>query len=511
MTTNLSRRDFLKLASILSLAPLWERIHLSQVRNLGSSRDQNLPNIIVILFDTLSARHLPIYGYPRSTSPNLERFSQKATVFHAHYSAGNYTTPSTASFFTGTYPWTHRAFHESGIIGKKGTESIFSLLRERYHLTGFAHNPAADVLLYQFDDLLDQHIAAGAFSLFSHTYYDHLFSNDSLNAFRSFEKFLFRGDPPGSLFLSFVNKLVVNTRHRSYLRKYADHYPRGIPNTAEISHSFVLESLFEGVIHLLNDLPNPSFAYLHLFPPHEPYYPHKKYLDMFNDHWSPGAKEPHFLSEGLITQSLNKQRLRYDQYVAHTDAEFGRLLDAIEKTGLLNNSYVIVTSDHGQLFERGVHGHFTPLLYESIIHVPLLISIPGQQERVDIFTPTSTVDLLPTFLHLSDLPIPDWCEGEVLPGLGGKGTLDRGVFSVEAKTNPSHSPLTTGTVALIRDNYKLIRYIGYPGFEDVYELYDLKDDPDEFKDIYTQRNGIAGELQAELDGKLKEVNQPYLE
>ncbi len=81
---------------------------------------------------------------------------------------------------------------------------------------------------------------------------------------------------------------------------------------------------------------------------------------------------------------------------------------------------MIFSSDHGEMFERGTHGHSTPLLYEPVIRVPLLISSPGQLERKDIHTLTSNVDILPTLAHISGLPVPDWAEGEVLPGLGGE-------------------------------------------------------------------------------------------
>ena len=65
---------------------------------------------------------------------------------------------------------------------------------------------------------------------------------------------------------------------------------------------------------------------------------------------------------------------------------------------MLDDTYVIVTSDHGEMFERGIRGHVTPTLYEPVIRVPLLIAKPGQREREDVYAPTSCVDLLPTLL-----------------------------------------------------------------------------------------------------------------
>ena len=78
------------------------------------------------------------------------------------------------------------------------------------------------------------------------------------------------------------------------------------------------------------------------------------------------------------------KRQTYDEFIANLDYEFGRLLDYLEEIGLLGSSYLILTSDHGELFERGHRGHNTPLLFEPLLRVPLVISSPGQEERKDI-------------------------------------------------------------------------------------------------------------------------------
>ena len=113
----------------------------------------------------------------------------------------------------------------------------------------------------------------------------------------------------------------------------------------------------DGLIGCLRDAPQPFVAYFHLFPPHEPYCPRREFVGRFDDGWTPLEKETRRLSPGYLQKNLNQWRMEYDEYVAHTDAEFGRLNAFLARIGLLDNSIVIVTSDHGQLFERGVHGH----------------------------------------------------------------------------------------------------------------------------------------------------------
>jgi hypothetical protein len=81
---------------------------------------------------------------------------------------------------------------------------------------------------------------------------------------------------------------------------------------------------------------------------------------------------------------------------------------------------------------------------------------------------------------------------------------------MEAKQNAMNCPMAQGTIASIRGNHKLIHYFGYPGYENEYEFYDLKSDPEELKNLYSSRNPIAAEMQNRLQQRLQEVNQPYL-
>jgi arylsulfatase A-like enzyme len=173
----------------------------------------------------------------------------------------------------------------------------------------------------------------------------------------------------------------------------------------------------------------------------------------------------------------------------------------------LENTYVIITSDHGQLFERGIHGHLTSTLYDPIINIPLLISRPGKKKREDVFVPTSCVDLLPTLLHLTGKTIPDWCEGRILPTFGElRHNPDRKIFAVEAKSNPKLGPLEKFTVAMIGERYKLITYFGYDSRKETHELYDLINDPDEMQDLSKTDQHLASELKEELAVKLSESN-----
>jgi arylsulfatase A-like enzyme len=512
MKVQVDRRSFLKLLSWLPLLALTARNRHTAERTTSSRPAPDQPNVLILLFDTFSARHLTLHGYPRETTPNLDRFARSATVYHSHYASGSFTAPGTASLLTGTYPWTHRALHHAGIVlPEYADRSLLSLMATTHHTLAYPHNMWANLLLHQFQKDVETYVAAEEFCLVDGTFHDRPFVNDASIAFRSLEDMLFREiSVPGSLFLGLADELKTLAHERIGLKELADSFPRGVPTLGMYQVFFLLEDVIDGIMALIDDAPQPFLAYLHLFPPHEPYRPRHDFVGIFDDGWSPVAKQPHPLSPGKPQEELNQQRLQYDEYIAYVDSEFGRLHDWLDRAGLLRNTYLVVTSDHGQMFERGVHGHDTPLLYEPVIHVPLLISRPGQQQRIDIHTPTSCIDVSPTLLQATGHPIPAWCQGAPLPGLGDEEPHSpRSVFALDSKRSKARGPLVQATVALRRGPYKLIHYRGYPGLETTYELYDVENDPEEMDDLYSTQRSVAAELQRELQEKLEEANRPY--
>src|SRR5688572_25724197 len=506
----ITRRDFLKSASLYGMGLLGTTLQ-SSLKKLNKFASDT-PNVIILVFDTLSARHLSLHGYKRLTSPNLTRFAEKATVYHRHYAAGNFTSPGTASLLTGTYPWTHRAFQQGGVIIRKLTDqNMFGLFDDPYEKAAFAQNIWADILLYQFKKSIDIHVKSTAYSLDEYIHYnDGLWEKDPLIAFRSFEDFLEQDyGIPGSLYFSFFDKFRTYLATEYTFKELRKEYPRGIPNFIKYKMYFLLEQVFDGVAQEISALRQPFIGYYHFWSPHEPYFPHRRFIGIFNDGWNPAPKESHPLSLQTPVAELNQARREYDEYVANVDAEFGRLYDYLQNKGILDTSYLIVTSDHGQLFERGVNGHVTPLLSEAIIHVPLIISAPGQADRQDIVSPTSCVDVLPTLLKITGGSAPDWLEGNLLPGFGGEDKVGQPVFALEAKKNPSSSPLTQATIAMLQGDYKLIWYIGYPGYDNVYELYNLETDPEELFDLSKSHSDILLSMGNELKTRLTEADQLY--
>lgn len=508
MKSDLNRRDFLKLAATLSAMSLLNTAPWRWV-NAKLAAQEKPPNIIILLFDALSARHLSLYGYQRKTTPNLDRWAERGVVYHNHHSAGNFTTPSTASLFTGSYPWTHRAFALSSLISSSAADhNIFRLLDAPYYQWVFAQNPHADVLLYQFEQYLDRHDKLDTDSILRYSYYNNYFTNDAIYGFRSVDDFLFKQDEThGSLFLSFLHDLNVSMHHSALTSQLSSVYPDGLPHPADLDVYFLTQQVFSGLIQRMGEFNQPTFSYLHFFPPHGPYSPTREYMGMFDDGWQPPSKERHPLGLRMPTARLNRACMEYDEYIANIDVELNRLFEHMQETGILDNSYVFVTADHGELFERGVLGHFTPVMFEPLINIPLIVFPPGSVERKDIYHNTSNIDMLPTLLHLAGLPQPEWVEGAILPALGGDTLTGRSLYSLDAKKTPSHAPIQKGSLALLQDELKIVHYFNYEDY-DGYELYDLKNDPEELENLYPS-HPASQDMRAQLDRKLAEVNLPY--
>lgn len=504
--SNLHRRDFLKLAGAAIPAALFSGI-VSRADQALRQKNAEPPNIIILVFDAMSARNLSLYGYPRPTSPNLERFAEHATVYHAHYASGNYTIPGVASLLTGTYPWTHRAINHSGVIRRDNVDNnLFHQLGNEYHRLAFAQNTWANFIVTQFHKDLETRLSSGAFSDVD-LLFNPRFPNDQNMAARALDDFVFKmNDTPAALMLGPLHRLMD---YRQSAQIPSTEYPKGIPDTVEYPVHFRLEELFAGLGTLLTNLPPSSLAYLHLYPPHGPYRTTARFFKQFSDAYRPPQKPIHRLSEGVSHAELTSQRRSYDEYIAATDWEFGKLLNQMEEAGIFEHSYVIITSDHGEMFERGEKAHTTPLLYDPVVHVPLMISAPGQTSRHDVHAPTNAVDLLPTLLTLAGKPIPAWAEGKPLPVLGGEEDFQRSTFVVEAKRNSAFAPLTKASFALRQGYHKLIYYTGYEA-EDSFELYDLESDAEELHDLHPSQPAFAKHMKQELLDKISKVNAPYL-
>ena len=522
--SSVTRRDFLKVASITSIAtlgisrqgklPPWfstsEPLN-SPMRSPLKSVNMDYPNVLLIIFDALSARNMALYGYPRQNTPNIENFAARSIVYHQHHSSGNFTSPGTGSLLTGVYPWYHRALQQrTQTLERYGNRNIFSLFPKNYFRFSYTQNPFTYSLLDLFRD--DIQLLPRISDLAE---YNALFTEDYLQQdyFIATEAEVLslkqETHQPASLFLSMLEKLRIGRDNRALAQEFRKTYPMGLTNCRATNpgvQCFELEKAIDWSISQVKSTTQPFFGYLHYFPPHSPYNPRADFMPLFKEELALPKKPPFPGATGTNPKAMRNHRRRYDQSIAHVDSEFGRLISSLKQAGILDNTVVIFTSDHGEMFERNVLGHGTPSLYEPIMHIPLLLSLPGQQSRLDVNAPTNNVDMLPTILSLVGVEHPADDEGIVLP-LSDPTSLsfDRSIYTVEAKSSPKRGPLNKATFALLHWPFKLIQYQGYGNILDGYELYNLFDDPEEMADQYSPDDPTSRQMKQELQEKLVEV------
>ena len=205
-----------------------------------------------------------------------------------------------------------------------------------------------------------------------------------------------------------------------------------------------------------------------------------------------------FVYDDMTEHDHRLVRAAYYAMIDLIDKQVGRLLDWLEENGQLENTLIIFTSDHGE--NLGDHGMYLkgPYFYEQNVHVPLLIAMPGtiEGDRVSDALVELT-DLAETICEAAQIPVPAGMQGKSLWGmLTGRSSLHThrmNVYSEYYNCNINHrNPLAF--VSMVFDgHYKLVRVHDPEGKQDCTgELYDLKSDPGEHKNLYLSEE-MAGQ------------------
>jgi len=504
-----SRREFLKLTAAAGISLALPEINVTS--NIMGDLQKKL-NILIVVMDALSAYHLSIYGYQRKTMPNLSRLAERAIVYHSHYSGGNYTTPGTASILTGTLPWTHRAVVHNDVVSDEFvTKNVFSVFPDHFRIA-YSHNILVNTQLQQFFKDINEYTPRNRLFLGRDSYIKELFSKDDDIASVGWVRALKKAEEgyAYSLFLSRLYELLK----KKQIREQGKDYPRGLPSV-NVDEFYILEEGVDFLIQQLDTIPRPFLGYYHFLPPHEPYHPKSEFVGYFEgDGYEILDKEDHLFSQGKDYELLNKNSNHYDEFILYADHEFSRLYEHMERNGMLEDTLLVFTSDHGKLFERGIIGHSTPVLHQPIIRVPLVIFEPGRNNRLDITNPTSGMDILPTLLRINNMELPPWIEGETLPPFNSNASKGaRDLFAVQVKGDIKNDPISKGTIMMIRGDYKLMYYFGYKELDTsgkFIELFDIFKDPNELFNLYPKLKTLGDEMVAIIENKLASENSKYL-
>jgi len=467
--------------------------------------EKNLPNIILLTFDTLTARDMSIYGYERETTPFISRWARTASVFTRAQAEGNITTPTAASLMTGKRIWTHQTYHVSVSSNKpvkSDIENLPLLLKKNgYYTMAFVVNPVASVKTLGVAGSFDIAPLATEFS-----------TSSSLFGWRF-------GVVDVLLYRLFANKIKLYDwilQRDFILDRLLNIISRNITKTTAPPHK--LYSRFLEAID--NNSASPFFAWLHVYPPHHPYLPPEPYMGMFDSSprlrsYKTQEKErmaSFKYSTGEYRQfpsdvqpTIDVMRARYDEFIRYSDRQFEDFIMELTRRDKLKNTVIILSADHGESFEHAYLGHGQSHLYEQVTHIPLIIRNAGQSKGQIIDDLVEQIDITPTILELADIQIPSWMEGRSLvPLMQGKSLPAKPVFSMVLDRNPSLGHLITrGTIAVWEGDYKLIHYLD----ENRSLLFNLKDDPDELNNLFDKEPETARRLLALIKDNLKKANE----
>ncbi len=375
-------------------------------------------NLIIVVLDAARADHFGCYGYPRDTTPNIDLLARESVLFNSHYCQIPFTAPSTASLFTGQYPDTHWVIYPAW-EHEEPQETMAAVMKERGFATAlFSSTPCASPVM-------------GVGTHFEEAYY----RTRHLDAGPGFS--------PESLLLQF----------KAWLDEHAD---------------------------------ARFFAYVHFIPPHSPYEQPSDMTVLFADADPPGydpvaftpwrfefpvyegERRPDLAEPPPVREWLNL----YDANLRYGDWAVGEVVETLRSRGLLDNTVLVVTSDHGEAF--GEHGYIwhPQAIHQEVARIPLLVRLPGGRVRGTVDTPTQTIDILPTVCDLFHMPTPAGVQGASLSPLV-TGTGEAGAnHTVTMSFQPRKYMVRTERFGLLV--YEDARWRAF---------YDLDADPEERRNV----------------------------
>jgi len=480
-------------------------ILLSLDAHVYQKKNNEGPNIIIIGTDSLRKDRINSL-----ITPHIQQLADKGVTFTSAYVSLPRTFPQVITFLAGKYPHHHGVRHM--FPSKEEREhrggALPEILRKEGYVTGVVSDFAGDV----------------------------------------FSRMNIGFDVVKTPYFNFYTLLKQRSLEMHYflLPYITNSFGRKIfPVLKEFAHNADPFLLAEETKDLLRKFQRKKKFFLFLFfsTPHFPYaapYPYYKmdtlseYSGRYKYHKPPSIYEKENLSE------LDRKQIEglYNGAVRSVDDAIGKIIKFLEKEKLLNKTIIIVTSDHGEnLYENGWGiGHGEHLYGDNVLNVPLVICNPFKnypKRKIDVLV--RDVDLMPTILEMLNLPCPEKIDGvSLLPLLEGeKETLDlvvyaeTGIWFSDIAQGPyqkkrimypditgiSKIDFTYNLEIVIKDEYcNLInvakhRMIRTPTYKliymptcsgIIYELYDLKNDPRERKNIFQKYPQVANELRRKL-------------
>ncbi|MFH0947224.1 MAG: sulfatase-like hydrolase/transferase [Planctomycetota bacterium] len=430
-------------------------------------------NLLVLMIDTLRADHLGCYGYKRDTSPKIDAFAKEGALFENAATPKPKTSPAIASFFTGTWPETHKV-HQTRTELVEENITLAETLKQAGFLT-FGLTANANI-------------------------------TSTLGYGQGFDA------------LHWVTRMELKDGTK-------------VDNNAE-------QLALGAVQWMAQHREERFFVYVHFIDPHTPYRPPGPYATMFQGDeldgrlgtekleilekdYIDGIQKAVYLEEAGF--NLDRYVSRYDGEIRFNDNAIGKILEALEKLGLGENTAVVVTADHGEsAVEHHAYFNHGLFAYEEQVHIPLVIRGPGIPAGLRRAEQVSLVGLMPTLLDLVGVAPPEQVEVDSFcqllmpdtPTAEGQPTLlstrgDARTRTTGLRTNRWKyllNPLARSReTAFQLENLVLpdkrfdFSLNGLRNYELQEELYDLEADPLESENLAYRNRGVRDGLRRQME------------
>ena len=455
------------------------------------------PNVIIILWDTVRADRMSLYGYGLDTTPRIKAWAEtNGMVFDNAISPAMWTVPSHASMFSGTPPSTHGAGFDHRWLDDHNVTLAEQFRDNGYDTYAFSANPNL--------------------------------SPNRVNLLQGFDKFDL------SWGRRWKQKVVQHTRKKLLKQDRSTeispanpgkHKGVGFYNAGPITHEAMTQWLDKRP-----DSTKPFFAYLSYMEAHKPRVPK---LDsrkvVADDETIKLGLQTDLTFQSQLIYSYDKKSYTdaeleavnrvYDATLRDLDTATADLLDDLEERGILDNTIVILTADHGeQLGEHKQFGHRNGV-YQSLVHVPLVIAYPKKLEPQRVTEAVSNLEIYSTLMELTGVEPPSEAQ-QITPGnLTDLSNMAKSIFAESisidrlgfGKVKKMFPDLGRDVWAnkyrtVAYEDYKLIETIDFDSNQVIdHELYHLPEDPHEENDLSDAQPGKV----KEMSDRLHELYESY--
>lgn len=447
------------------------------------------PHILILMMDTQGARNMSCYGYRKPTTPRIGEIAREGALFLNNFTTSPWTYPAHASLFTGRFESGHGcgAQHEAlepglpslpEILDRHGYRTV-AFTNNSFAVSNFHGNPGVGFReLYRYSDTMLSHLGPGETIL------------DAV------EPFIPPDDP--------------------------DLRDKGAFKVTGLALKWIRETMAKSNA--------PFLMFINYMEPHDPYTPPEPFRSRFLDRSfnyrkaqkRRGGQFPtSFGVDPLSLEEFEAQRQLYDGSTACLDDRIGLLVDHLREMGILDDTLLIITGDHGDILgEQAQYAfHAQHGLWDHVLKTPLIVRYPA------VFKPgtkcrnfTQINDLFPTILDLLRIHEPEAREsnqGEsLLAALKGPGRefalceAQRPVHSLRSAwwNEPDGDPRFCNQL-LKAARGKRWKYIWSSIGQDM--LFDIQKDPDERFNLIHRRPEIAKRMMAQLEKKLLSFEQRY--